>query len=86
MWAEPMIEVQPQHPDWRNGRAYEHLAGLPGPSLAWEFLRRNDAYRRAAPKGNRPDDGTRNRIIVLNPQEARFFARWGLIFRGSAYM
>ncbi|WP_425502670.1 transcriptional regulator domain-containing protein [Sphingobium boeckii] len=72
--------------DWRSGRDYAHLGGLPGPCFAWEFLRRNQAYRSSAPRSDGPEDQAGIRIIRPNLEEARFFARWGLIFRGRAGM
>lgn len=32
--------------DWRPSAAYAYLLHLDGPALAWEYLRRNDRYRR----------------------------------------
>ena len=32
-------------PDWRNAKAYEGVTSLMPREIAWEFLRRNPAYR-----------------------------------------
>lgn len=33
--------------DWRYREAYQYVASLDGPLLAWEYLRRNANYRDA---------------------------------------
>ena len=37
-----------QTPDWRDAEAYAPLLEVGRPGFAWEWLRRNDAYREAA--------------------------------------
>ena len=35
-------------PDWRDADTYAYTQSLPRRAWAWEFLRRNPAYRRSA--------------------------------------
>jgi hypothetical protein len=44
MAHSPWIDL----PDWRDASAYVALAGAPRSAFAWEWLRRNAAYRAAA--------------------------------------
>lgn len=56
-------------PDWRDGTAYAPLLGADRSLLAWEWLRRDEDYRRAA------------RIYAGGGRHCRFLAgpeRWGL--------
>jgi len=64
----------PRRPDWRSPGDYEHLKQLDRAGFAWEFLRRNPAYRDDYDKvsENAQDDDT-NRIAVGQT--------WGLSFR-----
>jgi hypothetical protein len=43
-----MFDRSTGFPDWRDGAAYRELSGLRAPGLAWEWLRRDPRYRRAA--------------------------------------
>lgn len=61
--------------DWRAPAAYGHATRIPAAGFAWEYLRRDDDYRRDAHRMmNRPDD-TEAQIAFSN--------RWGLRFRGG---
>lgn len=59
--------------DWRAPAAYKHTTNLPAAGFAWEYLRRNDEYRR--------DFRT---MALTGPSGARqlesFALRWGLRF------
>lgn len=61
-------------PDWRDAAAYAVLLGVDRSALAWEWLRRNSDYRRAAnlPERSRSIAGG----IVLDEQPDAF--AWGL--------
>ncbi len=59
--------------DWRAPAAYRHTKNLPAAGFAWEYLRRNDEYRRdfqTIAQARRP--GVR--------QLERFAQRWGMRF------
>jgi hypothetical protein len=64
----------PEGAAWRNASAYDYMNELDPASIAWEFLRRNPAYRQeyaAALRGG-----------TLDPDAAAALAqRWGLRFR-----
>lgn len=60
--------------DWRSPAAYGHTKTMPTAGFAWEYLRRNDEYRRQYQTLNatqRPDAF----------QLEAFAQRWGLRFR-----
>ncbi|KAA0968184.1 hypothetical protein FPY71_17830 [Aureimonas fodinaquatilis] len=59
--------------DWRSPAAYGHTKHIPAAGFAWEYLRRNDEYRRDF------------QTIALNGEPAArehqaFAHRWGLRF------
>ncbi|MFC3074608.1 transcriptional regulator domain-containing protein [Shinella pollutisoli] len=59
--------------DWRSPAAYGHTKHIPAAGFAWEYLRRNDEYRRDC------------RTIGLTERAAArdldaFEDRWGLRF------
>ena len=59
--------------DWRFPAAYRHAKHIPAAGFAWEYLRRNDEYRRDC------------RTIALTAGAAardleEFAHRWGLRF------
>lgn len=59
---------------WRNASAYDYINQLDPASMAWEFLRRNPAYRQEYASALRAD--------TLDPDAAAALAqRWGLRFR-----
>lgn len=61
----------PRRSDWRTPRDYEYLEQLDRAELAWEFLRRNQEYRKDFV-----------RILDSTAREATAIAeRWGLSFR-----
>jgi hypothetical protein len=61
----------PRRPDWRSPSDYEYLRQLDRAELAWEFLRRNQEYRKDFV-----------RILDVASREATAIAeRWGLCFR-----
>lgn len=60
--------------DWRAPAAYEHTKHIPAAGFAWEYLRRNEDYRREyhiLAATQRPEAH----------QLERFSQRWGLRFR-----
>lgn len=61
----------PRRPDWRSPSNYDYLEQLDRAELAWEFLRRNQEYRKDFV-----------RILDATAREATAIAeRWGLSFR-----
>lgn len=62
--------------DWRVPAAYAHATSIPAAGLAWEYLRRDDDYRR---------DFDRMRRQPRHDAETRsaFSDLWGLRFRGG---
>ena len=67
LWRPKM----PSIPDWRSTAAYAYLNELDPAQLAWEFLRRNPAYKR--------DYRTAIRRLARGHTDA-FSSRWGLRF------
>lgn len=61
--------------DWRSPAAYAHAKSIPAAGFAWEYLRRDDDYRRAF---------RRARALPRTDIDARkaFSERWGLRFPG----
>ncbi len=60
--------------DWRAPAAYKHTKHIPAAGFAWEYLRRNEDYRREY------------QILAAKqrqdtPQLEAFTERWGLRFR-----
>ena len=60
--------------EWRSEAAYEYLNDLDPTELAWEFLRRNPAYRRDY---RTAVDGTAEQPEI----SVAVILRWGLRFR-----
>lgn len=61
----------PRRPDWRSPSNYHYLEQLDRAEMAWEFLRRNQEYRKDFV-----------RILDVTAREATAIAeRWGLSFR-----
>nr|WP_292769900.1 DUF6499 domain-containing protein [Mesorhizobium sp.] len=62
--------------DWRAPATYGHARSIPAAGFAWEYLRRDDDYRR---------DFHRLKRKSRYDTEARtaFANRWGLRFRGG---
>jgi len=64
----------PQEGGWRSRAAYDYIDDLSPSDLAWEFLRRNDSYRK--------DYASLSRDGQIDGREAAALAeRWGLAFR-----
>ncbi|WP_069187543.1 transcriptional regulator domain-containing protein [Pararhodospirillum photometricum] len=62
--------------DWRAPAAYGYARSIPAAGFAWEYLRRDDAYRRDFQRMTRtPRHDTEARTAFTN--------RWGLRFRGG---
>jgi hypothetical protein len=63
--------------DWRSPAAYAHATSIPAAGFAWEYLRRDDDYRRAL---------RRARTLPRADSDARnaFSERWGLRFPGRS--
>lgn len=61
---------------WRTPDAYAHLQSATGADLAWEFLRRNDAYRHEYAALKR--DGAIGVDLTTRPGP---IAQRGLVFR-----
>ncbi len=62
--------------DWRSPAAYGHAQSIPAAGFAWEYLRRDDEYRRGF-----------HRLKRKSPYDTEaqtaFSNRWGLRFRGG---
>lgn len=61
--------------DWRLPAAYVHARGISAAGLGWEYLRRDDLYRR---------DFHRLKTLPRSDKQttAAFSERWGLRFPG----
>nr|WP_321982669.1 DUF6499 domain-containing protein [uncultured Cohaesibacter sp.] len=58
--------------DWRSPGAYQYTTRLDAAGFAWEYLRRNNAYRRDWQLHNEPS-------MSQNSQQV-FPQHWGLLF------
>ncbi len=63
-----------ENADWRSKAAEEKLKLLERPGFAWEFLRRNSAYRAAYNRISRRDANQ-------SQAGADIARRWGLLYR-----
>lgn len=59
--------------DWRSPAAYAHAKSIPAAGFAWEYLRRDDDYRRDF-------DRTRRLQRLDSDAQTTFSERWGLRF------
>ncbi|WP_230646605.1 MULTISPECIES: DUF6499 domain-containing protein [unclassified Bradyrhizobium] len=62
---------------WRSSTAYEYVDDLQASDLAWEFLRRNEDYRREYKRLQSKTDSS-------DPAKESFAQRWGLSFRARS--
>ncbi len=60
--------------DWRSPAAYGHAQSIPAAGFAWEYLRRDDEYRRDFHRLNRKSRHDTD-------AQTAFSNRWGLRFR-----
>lgn len=58
--------------DWRDAEAYAPLLDAERPLLAWEWLRRNDAFKEAAKAALAKGPAKTGRILEANPAAARW--------------
>jgi len=73
--------------EWRRRTAYDYTAALPRRGWAWEFLRRDSAYRRAwtdASAAVAIETPAPNLTVMTARAELREMAHWGLFFRRRA--
>ena len=62
--------------DWRSPAAYAHAKSIPAAGFAWEYLRRDEDYRR--------DFHRVRRLPRLDSDvQTAFSERWGLRFPGG---
>ncbi|RVM04667.1 transcriptional regulator domain-containing protein [Sinorhizobium meliloti] len=59
--------------DWRSPAAYQFAKSIPAAGFAWEYLRRNDEYRRAFQAITASSEPESERLEA-------FVQRWGLRF------
>lgn len=69
--------MKPDTSHWRDNKSYDFFDDLPIEGMAWECLRRSDAYQRHYLA--LVHEGTEQ-----NPLSTEAQARWGLRFRGPA--
>lgn len=70
--------------EWRHRGAYDYTASLPRRGWAWEFLRRDGAYRRAWTEASAAvavETPAPNLTVMTACAELREMAHWGLFFR-----
>ena len=72
------MDLDPARPDWRRAADYAHLLQLDQSGFAWEFLRRNHAYRIAAATGRFAERQAGRTCQIDLPASAD--DRWGLHF------
>jgi hypothetical protein len=76
--ADPRLEEKGDampSSDWRASAAYGYAQSIPAAGFAWEYLRRDDAYRRDFQRMKR-----KSRLDTK--AQTAFSSRWGLRFRG----
>ncbi|MFB9984581.1 transcriptional regulator domain-containing protein [Mesorhizobium newzealandense] len=69
-------------PDWCDDRAYQHTFRLTRREWAWEFLRRNPAFRNDLAKALEGAEwlgSPRSLDIIASRAD---LTRWGVLFRG----
>ncbi|MCF3947361.1 transcriptional regulator domain-containing protein [Acidiphilium iwatense] len=68
--------MTPDATRWRSSARYDHVEGLTASDLAWEWLRRNDAY---------DEDFEALKQAEADPQSLtdKIRQRWGLRFPGG---
>ncbi|MBA8841324.1 transcriptional regulator domain-containing protein [Ochrobactrum sp. RH2CCR150] len=59
--------------DWRTPAAYKHVKDLPAAGFAWEYLRRNEDYRKDVERLTRTGGGAVEELDA-------FASRWGVRF------
>ncbi|WP_202034585.1 transcriptional regulator domain-containing protein [Sinorhizobium meliloti] len=59
--------------DWRSPAAYQFAKSIPAAGFAWEYLRRNDEYRREFQAITASSEPESDRLEA-------FVQRWGLRF------
>ncbi|MFN4205344.1 MAG: transcriptional regulator domain-containing protein [Agrobacterium albertimagni] len=59
--------------DWRSPAAYQFAKSIPAAGFAWEYLRRNDGYRREFQAITASSEPESERLEA-------FVQRWGLRF------
>ena len=60
--------------DWRTPAAYKRIKALPPAGFAWEYLRRNEDYRREVER-------LTQRREPAGEEVDAFASRWGVRFR-----
>ncbi|WP_158703027.1 transcriptional regulator domain-containing protein [Allosphingosinicella vermicomposti] len=80
-----MASPAPAETQWREQSAYQPLRGLDRAGFAWEFLRRNEEYRRTARLhcSNAPSKFKHVDVRQPDKEEARAAAPWCLHFLGG---
>ncbi|MDX8535360.1 DUF6499 domain-containing protein [Mesorhizobium sp. VK25A] len=74
-------EPEADRPDWRDERSYDYTLELTRRGWAWEFLRRNPAFRddlSHALERARSVDQRPSLDVILSSAD---LSRWGLLFR-----
>ncbi|WP_349365522.1 MAG: DUF6499 domain-containing protein [Nitratireductor rhodophyticola] len=69
--------MSPDTNRWRSSSTYDYLDHLTAPDVGWEWLRRNDDYRRDF-------DALRKARLQTPDLIERASVRWGLRFRCRA--
>ena len=68
-------------PDWRDERSYDYTSGLTPREWAWEFLRRNPAFRRDVTAASQQANALSYRPFLDVVASAGDLSRWGVLFR-----
>ncbi|MDX8529092.1 DUF6499 domain-containing protein [Mesorhizobium sp. MSK_1335] len=74
-------EPEADRPDWRDERSYDYTLELTRRGWAWEFLRRNPAFRHDlshALERARSVDQRPSLDVIFSSAD---LSRWGLLFR-----
>jgi len=74
-------------PDWRRAETYNYTRDLPRRAWAWEFLRRNPAYKHAWLRCRDSFQAQRRGSLLIvrsMPIARRNLVPWGLLFRRCA--
>lgn len=67
--------------DWRDERSYDYTTGLTPREWAWEFLRRNPAFRRDVTTASQQANTWSHRPFLDVVASGGDLSRWGVLFR-----
>ena len=67
--------------DWRDGASYEDLNQLDRRGFAWEYLRRNERFRRERQESGADEEARALGTLIVKTAPEPVALDWGLRFR-----